>query len=167
MNTLEKRLEKREYDISYRERRKLNPDLLARRRLSYKKYNIKNKEKKKEYLRMYAEKNKEKLKDKDRVYNQSPIGRFKSYINRSKYGSKTKLEFNISFDQFLTFWKKDCHYCGIPVETIGLDRINNSVGYIMSNLVSCCRDCNWMKKDFTQQEFLQHIRLIAFHTLAS
>lgn len=35
----------------------------------------------------------------------------------------------------------------------GIDRVDNSLGYILSNVVSCCKICNYMKKDLSEQEF--------------
>lgn len=50
---------------------------------------------------------------------------------------------------------KPCHYCGF-VDPIGngLDRIDNSIGHVKSNCVTCCKVCNAARMDnFTYQEF--------------
>jgi hypothetical protein len=41
-----------------------------------------------------------------------------------------------------------CFYCGFQSdETVnGIDRMNNAVGYRLSNAVPCCKTCNFMKK---------------------
>ena len=43
--------------------------------------------------------------------------------------------------------EKGCHYCGIIQEKgfNGIDRLDSSEGYIISNCVSCCEMCNYMK----------------------
>lgn len=36
----------------------------------------------------------------------------------------------------------------------GVDRMNNSLGYINKNCVSCCKICNYMKLEMSISEFL-------------
>ena len=43
----------------------------------------------------------------------------------------------------------------------GIDRTDNSCGYETENCVSCCTDCNLMKKDRSRKDFLSHIMKIA------
>ena len=66
--------------------------------------------------------------------------------------------------------KSTCHYCGKSpnkphrkCETFlynGLDRVDNSVGYIESNVVPCCYICNKMKGDLSTEVFLEHLNNI-------
>ncbi len=42
--------------------------------------------------------------------------------------------------------KLPCSYCG-GTENIGLDRIDNSIGHIESNVVPCCGFCNELRGD--------------------
>lgn len=73
------------------------------------------------------------------------------------------LAWDLSFEQFMTFWQKPCFYCGIAVETAGLDRVDNSKGYLLDNIVPCCKVCNYMKVDFSQAQFLEKCRqIVAF-----
>lgn len=68
-----------------------------------------------------------------------------------------------------------CHYCGeLPnhyrtlgsgkwrrVSTVpsnGVDRRDSSVGYIPDNCLPCCTKCNYMKRDYTYEEFVTHIK---------
>jgi hypothetical protein len=68
--------------------------------------------------------------------------------------TKRGLEFNISLEWYLeNGWKKKCYYCGGDTQD-GLDRIDNSVGYIENNLVPCCINCNRAKATITQKDFL-------------
>ena len=47
----------------------------------------------------------------------------------------------------------------------GVDRKNNSLGYLPSNVVACCTVCNHAKRDMTYEEFLSWIdRLLAFRS---
>jgi hypothetical protein len=45
---------------------------------------------------------------------------------------------------------KGCHYCfsSLLTETgIGLDRINNNLGYSLDNVLPCCGNCNKIRQD--------------------
>jgi len=78
-----------------------------------------------------------------------------------KASSKTrKLLFDITFEDFLTFWRIPCYYCNDSIETIGLDRIDSSKGYIINNIVSCCTKCNYMKRDLNKEDFINHCNKI-------
>jgi hypothetical protein len=43
----------------------------------------------------------------------------------------------------------------------GIDRVDPEIGYIESNCVSCCTVCNLMKKAYSHNFFLTHIKRIA------
>lgn len=62
-----------------------------------------------------------------------------------------------------------CHYCSQSLTLCGsnLDRVNNSLGYSLANVVPCCRECNQAKGSYwTYQEFLQIGRLLGDLKLA-
>lgn len=46
------------------------------------------------------------------------------------------------------------------VKMNGVDRVDSSLGYFVENCVPCCEMCNLMKKDYTQDEFLEKVKLI-------
>lgn len=52
-----------------------------------------------------------------------------------------------------------CSYCGIK-EKLGIDRVDNSVGYTKENSVPCCKLCNFMKKAMSRNDFLSRIKKI-------
>jgi hypothetical protein len=90
--------------------------------------------------------------------------RFTLSAKFSKYKSNARvrnIEFYLTKQQFMNFWKKPCHYCGAEIETIGLDRIDNNLGYFIDNVVSCCFDCNSFKMQRSSQEFISKCKLIA------
>lgn len=95
--------------------------------------------------------NKEALKVIDAAYRQTMKGRYNTYKSGAKYRGHL---FDLSVEEFSTFWQKDCSYCGSAITTIGLDRIDSSVGYQIDNLISCCSVCNRMKLDHNEQEWL-------------
>ena len=74
--------------------------------------------------------------------------------------------FELSEEQFAKITKQDCYYCGTKPNNIyksffcsgdyiynGLDRIDNTKGYTIENVVPCCRFCNAAKSNRTEQEF--------------
>lgn len=84
--------------------------------------------------------------------------------------------FDLGFEYFIEISKRDCHYCGSsPTKTRGhrkwskeiymngLDRVNPSMGYLVSNVVPCCKDCNVAKLDKTEEEFIIWLKRIAKH----
>lgn len=87
---------------------------------------------------------------------------FSDYIYRAK---KKNIEFELSFDEFDKLTSLTCFYCGSPPEfrnrkykyngyINGIDRIDASIGYTSSNVVSCCKYCNIAKNSLSQDEFL-------------
>ncbi len=80
--------------------------------------------------------------------------------------------FDITKDQFRTFTKQNCFYCGKEPSQIilasentngeyiynGIDRIDNNEGYVMPNLVPCCKDCNFAKRNKTVDEYREFIK---------
>lgn len=71
--------------------------------------------------------------------------------------------FGITEQDFFSFAKEPCHYCGKPPDRVRLDRINNKLGYMKFNLTSCCSLCNKLKHTLDQDIFLEHIFKISEH----
>ena len=74
-----------------------------------------------------------------------------------KSGAKRRgLELTLSFIDFAIIISNPCFYCNGYFNKVmtgsGLDRINNDIGYTLTNVVSCCKTCNWIKSDFLSQE---------------
>ncbi len=87
----------------------------------------------------------------------SQDGKYTSY---KKSADKRNIVFNLTFLEFISFWKKDCEYCGSKIETIGLDRFDNEIGYYIDNIKSCCYYCNSMKRDKNYNDFINHCQKI-------
>ena len=49
----------------------------------------------------------------------------------------------------------------------GIDRVDNGVGYVSGNVVSCCWTCNWMKRNMSKAGFLAHVEKIHQHQNSS
>jgi len=109
-------------------------------------------------LKESREKNPEETKIKDREKKQNINGKYQSY----KAGAKDRgIVFDLTKDDFKIFWQKPCHYCDAPIETIGIDRKDNSIGYTLDNCLSCCKICNLGKHTSTYEEYVEHCKRMA------
>jgi hypothetical protein len=59
------------------------------------------------------------------------------------------LPVSITNEQLVKLRKRPCHYCGgsLPPAGSGLDRLDNTKGYHLDNVVPCCTTCNLMRGD--------------------
>ena len=92
--------------------------------------------------------------DKVKAYGDSPQCKFSSYKSRAK---RRHYRWDLTFEEFLTFWQKPCAYCGTEISTVGIDRIQNELGYSPSNCIACCVICNRMKKEYSVEFWLAHM----------
>jgi len=67
--------------------------------------------------------------------------------NRYKQGAKRRNHiFKLSLFDFTTLIVQPCYYCDRKDGIYnGIDRVNNTKGYVNNNCVSCCKKCNFMK----------------------
>lgn len=42
----------------------------------------------------------------------------------------------------------------------GIDRKNNTLGYLPDNVVPCCKTCNWAKGKKSYEEFMEYLRRV-------
>ena|SRR3990167_6098241 len=66
----------------------------------------------------------------------------------ARYHAKQKgLDWNISLNDFIEYISKRCAYCDgpLPETGCGLDRMDNLRGYVVGNVVPCCKLCNFIK----------------------
>ncbi|MEZ2310803.1 hypothetical protein AB6809_29585 [Paraburkholderia sp. RCC_158] len=79
--------------------------------------------------------------------------------------SKKKFAWGLSDEQFFELVQGNCDYCGHPPsQTVtrgagsfkynGIDRIENTLGYVTGNVVSCCGVCNKAKRDLPFDEWV-------------
>ena len=85
---------------------------------------------------------------------------YKEYITNA---AKRYLDISITFDEFSELVQQKCYYCDYHKkgETNGIDRINNDIGYILSNCVPCCETCNYMKAFYHPQFFVEKCKIIS------
>ena len=109
------------------------------------------------YLKGYVEENSEVIGEYQMARRRTLKGRLSCVKGRAQ---NTGIHFDLSIDEYHTLVKSgSCHYCGwdLPEAGGGLDRKNNSrfIGYILSNVVPCCMDCNHTKSDrFSYEQML-------------
>lgn len=110
----------------------------------------------------YRLNNKEKVAESNRVWRCTAKGRF---ANLKKGAKKRNKNMSLSFEEFSFVIKDPCYYCNgfFPpvVSGSGIDRMDNNIGYELSNVVSCCWTCNSIKNEIlTVAETQAVIRLI-------
>jgi hypothetical protein len=102
--------------------------------------------------------------------------RLKSKLGSNQFhtetGASKKILWALSLDQYIILVSGDCFYCGQSPSgrpagvamgygdymRSGIDRVNNELGYEVSNCVSCCVTCNRDKRGATQSDFIAHTR---------
>ncbi len=93
-----------------------------------------------------------------------------------------EIVFNLTTEQHRNIITKNCYHCGaVPIQynpyvskhiakkpvskkrlseawilKNGIDRLDNSIGYVESNCVPCCQKCNYGKQDYTLEEYIKH-----------
>lgn len=86
---------------------------------------------------------------------------YKGYKNRAL---KKNLDFDITKEYYDNLVCDNCYYCENENDT-GLDRVCNNTGYIMSNVVSCCSECNYMKFDMRIDDFIVHCSKVCEYSI--
>lgn len=99
------------------------------------------------------------------------ISNRKTVTMRYKHGAALRiLEWSLTEEDLNTLFSGHCYYCGLEPSNIcnqrgsngpfiysGIDRKNNLIGYVLGNVVSCCKMCNQSKRDLTLDEFVSWI----------
>ena len=96
---------------------------------------------------------------------------FRAVLRVYNYSAKERgLEFGLDRETFEHLTTSNCTYCGIePLQFQtrfsefkynGIDRVDNTKGYILENCVSCCKLCNRMKDVLSVEDFKSHINKI-------
>lgn len=114
------------------------------------------------------------MKETEYVVLQAEYRKYKSHINRTGRANE------ITQEDWIALVKSPCEYCGSephgerhlpsnrridgrkPTAFLGgIDRIDSSLGYIISNVVSCCWECNRSKNNMSIEEWLNQIEHLA------
>lgn len=92
----------------------------------------------------WREKHKERSAEESRRYLRSVHGR---YVASKGVARRRGLEWSLDEVAYTSLVTAPCSYCGGKLNETGsgLDRIDNSKGYIQGNVTSCCMECNRIK----------------------
>jgi hypothetical protein len=88
------------------------------------------------------------------------------YYNRTKKGAERRgYCFELTKEQVNDIITRPCSYCGVfpvlkqqrtyfgGIKISGIDRKDNTLGYVDGNCVPCCGTCNMAKSEMTFEEF--------------
>lgn len=114
------------------------------------------------------------------IHKTHPLALEKLVMGYYKRNAATRgLAFSLTLEQFSALIHGDCHYCGakptgerrfissrrptLRFQCNGVDRVQNEIGYIAANSVSCCSLCNHMKGVLSVAAFKAHAAAIVAH----
>jgi hypothetical protein len=125
-------------------------------------------DKSKEYQKQWYLKNKVKKLKQSKINSEKLIEEYplKALLSNIKSGAKNRnLDFKINYEFILKLWKVQnglCYYTKIPMKLtarqknphqVSIDRINSNLGYTEENTVLCCQAINYMKNDYSLEDF--------------
>jgi len=77
---------------------------------------------------------------------------------------RRSIPFNLTLEEFTEIVSKPCYFCGSEHSNMlinkkgygefrysGIDRVDNSIGYLVGNCLSCCSKCNALKNGITKE----------------
>lgn len=79
----------------------------------------------------------------------------------TKGARRRNLKFQLSNEDFKQIVSRPCHYCGLP-QASGIDRKDNSLGYVLNNVVASCATCNFCKHTSNYDDFLSKCAQIMY-----
>lgn len=94
---------------------------------------------------------------------ESIITKSMEYYHKNKYSvykarcKKKNMAFELTKEEFDWYTQQPCFYDGrepTQSEPNGVDRIINNKGYMKSNCVPCCKECNFAKGSFDIDTFM-------------
>ena len=88
-------------------------------------------------------------------------------LRHKKRAKRRNIEQALTDEQIIALHKENCYYCGASPSNIcsisnlnglyiynGIDRIDNTKGYTMGNVASCCGYCNKAKGTKSVEDFM-------------
>lgn len=111
----------------------------------------------KEKTKRYYQEHKEEIRERTRKHRFTLNGQYHEYKKSAK---KRGIEFELIESDCLPFFNSYCYYCDDQFSGVGIDRLDNNVGYKIGNLIPCCYRCNIMKHTSSEKEFIDQIKKI-------
>lgn len=99
------------------------------------------------------------------------------YREYKKAALSRKMEFTLTENELDDIIHQNCYYCGsLPSNSFplyrtkdspvfyysGIDRVDNTIGYVKSNVVPCCSICNFAKSNLTLEQFTKWAKQLYF-----
>lgn len=99
------------------------------------------------------------------------------WLQYKRHAIDRNLEWPLTDDDVKNIILQPCHYCGEEKTNCvitkhckegfyynGIDRMDNSKGYYLDNVVPCCSKCNRAKGEMSYKEFIELANKIVMHT---
>ena len=106
-----------------------------------------------------------KRENRERNYKKERLGNLETSYKYHVQGSLKRGygDFEINFEDFKILVRSPCHYCKQwnEEEAIGIDRVNNDLGYTKNNCVPACWICNRMKHFYHPEFFIEKCKIIS------
>jgi hypothetical protein len=92
--------------------------------------------------------------------------------NYKRHAKRRGLRWLLTEERFAQLAVSNCSYCGAPPTMVarekagglfiynGIDRLDNTRGYLPDNVVPACNTCNLAKQGLSRSEFLAHVAKI-------
>lgn len=94
--------------------------------------------------------------------------------------TKRGLEWSLTSERFRELTSQPCHYCGKPPVQVkspgrcngpypynGVDLRDTTRGYVNGNVVPCCKECNYAKRNLSEVDFEAWLYRLLGKTLAN
>ena len=133
------------------------PEFKEKKKAYDQKYKVLNQDKIEKRLAEWYKVHNLRIKSKSRVWKQKnpEKAQYNRYIERAKNKGGN---FGIEFNLFLKIIRMPCVYCGFNDGIVGLDRIDSCKGYEKDNIVPCCKICNFMKLNYSLEDWITSMR---------
>lgn len=95
------------------------------------------------------------------------IGGSMGFVNYEYRAKKKGKIFEMTLEMFKEIVSSNCYICGISHSDgkfIGVDRKDSSLGYISGNIFPCCSYCNYMKREWDYEQFLDLVKNITVYS---
>ncbi len=106
---------------------------------------------------IYKERKKQQAREK---YSNGKLKKIYKYSVYKRGAKVRKLLFLLTKKEFEHIISKCCVYCG-DKDNIGVDRVDNTIGYVLENCAPCCTMCNYMKTNNNKEVFIKQCKKIA------
>jgi hypothetical protein len=113
-----------------------------------------------EYAKQYRDDHPEMVEPNNTLKRMTPKIIFQNYFHRALMNG---IPFELKLDEVEQFIRHPCFYCKRKADDIqlnGIDRLNNNTGYVLTNCVSCCEMCNFLKTSLDPTVFIMRIEHI-------